>query len=401
MTYSEFRYTLNTNLIPVDMSLVINYNTVGGITTIDDVAIRIEGGNLPQLQEATLISLSIPEMNGGIVNINVESSTNPLRVVERGVVGAYYCYSLLTPEQRPIIVLSQQQPDPEAYTTDVVIEPITATGAYNYNTYNPLIGNTITDRKSSYTAYSDRGTTRDDTKTNPVNLVSILTGQAIPASIQDSLYSDTGWKNGRYEGTKTTADGYGGIDPTITGIAFTGAYYPLSVADSTISTATIDTRVIQEYFLIPGKGVDTSVPVVTFPADPDKTAVYESTGQLTATRTVFAFTVISGATEVEPIKVGDYLYLYIINEVVKVEQVSISGGTTTVTVKRYMFGTNPSKATSLIDPTARILTDINRVYQVESNRIEFLGEGKVWIQTSGDILRMDELGYSATGSIAT
>ncbi len=401
MTYSEFRYTLNTNLIPVDMSLVINYNTVGGITTIDDVAIRIEGGNLPQLQEATLLSLSIPEMNGGIVNINVESSTNPLRVVERGVVGAYYCYSLLTPEQRPIIVLSQQQPDPEAYTTDVVIEPITATGAYNYNTYNPLIGNTITDRKSSYTVYSDRGTTRDDTKTNPVNLVSILTGQAIPASIQDSLYSDTGWKNGRYEGTKTTAEGYGGIDPTITGIAFTGAYYPLSVADNTISTATIDTRVIQEYFLIPGQGVDTSVPVVTFPADPDKTAVYESTGQLTATRTVFAFTVISGAVEREPIKVGDYLYLYIINEVVKVEQVSISGGTTTVTVKRYMFGTNPNKTTSLIDPTARVLTDINRVYQVESNRIEFLGEGKVWIQTSGDILRMDELGYSATGSIAT
>ena len=382
------------------MSLVINYNTVGGMTTIDDVAIRIEGGNLPQLQEATLLSLSIPEVNGGIVNINVESSTNPLRVVERGVVGAYYCYSLLTPEQRPILSTLPLS-DPEDYTTDVVIEPITATGAYNYNTYNPLIGNTITDRKSSYTVYSDRGTTRDDTKTNPVNLVSILTGQAIPASIQDSLYSDTGWKNGRYEGTKTTADGYGGIDPTIAGISFTGAYYPLSVADNTISTATIDTRVIQEYFLIPGQGVDTSVPVVTFPADPDKTAVYESTGQLTATRTVFAFTVISGAVEREPIKVGDYLYLYIINEVVKVEQVSISGGTTTVTVKRYMFGTNPSKATSLIDPTARVLTDINRVYQVESNRIEFLGEGKVWIQTSGDILRMDELGYSATGSIAT
>ena len=400
MTYSEFRYTLNTNLIPVDMSLVINYNTVGGITTIDDVAIRIEGGNLPQLQEATLLSLSIPEVNGGIVNINVESSTNPLRVVERGVVGAYYCYSLLTPEQRPILSTLPLS-DPEDYTTDVVIEPITATGAYNYNTYNPLIGNTITDRKSSYTVYSDRGTTRDDTKTNPVNLVSILTGQAIPASIQDSLYSDTGWKNGRYEGTKTTADGYGGIDPTIAGISFTGAYYPLSVADNTISTATIDTRVIQEYFLIPGQGVDTSVPVVTFPADPDKTAVYESTGQLTATRTVFAFTVISGAVEREPIKVGDYLYLYIINEVVKVEQVSISGGTTTVTVKRYMFGTNPNKTTSLKDPTARVLTDINRVYQVESNRIEFLGEGKVWIQTSGDILRMDELGYSATGSIAT
>lgn len=400
MTYSEFRYSLVGNLLPTDpTTIIVNYNTVGGVTTIDDVAILIEG-NLPQLQEATSISLNIPQA-GGIVNINVEPSTSPLRIVDRGVVGPYYCYSILTPQQRPVITLLPQA-DPEEYHTGVVIEPITATGAYNYNTYNPLIGNTITDRKSSYTVYSDRGATTKETGTNPVNIVSILTGQAGPASIQDSLYSDTGWKNGRYEGTKTTAEGYGGIDPTIAGISFTGTYYPITVADSTISTATIDTRVIQEYFLIPGKGVDTSVPVVTFPADPDKTAVYESTGQLTATRTVFAFTVKSGATEVEPIKVGDYLYLYIINEVVKVEQVSISGGTTTVTVKRYMFGTNPDKDISLIDPpTARVLTDINRVYQVESNRIEFLGEGKVWIQTSGDILRMDELGYSATGSIAT
>lgn len=401
MTYAEFRYTLNANLIPPDMSLAINYNTVGGVTTIDDVAIRIEGGNLPQLQEATLLSLSIPGVNGGIVNINVESSTNPLRVVERGIVGNYYCYSILTPEQRPVITLSQQQPDPEDYTTDVVIEPVTATGAYNYNTYNPLIGNTITDRKSSYTVYSDRGATTQETGTNPVNIVSILTGQAVPASIQDSLYSDTGWKNGRYEGTKTTAEGYGGIDPTIAGISFTGAYYPLSVADSTINTATIDTRVIQEYFLIPGQGIDTSVPVVTFPADSTKTAMYKATGQLNATRTVFDFTVIPGAVEKEPIKVGDYLYLYNVDEIVKVEQVSISGGTRTTTVKRYMFGTNPNKTTSVVETTARVLTDTNRVYQVESNRIEFLGEGKVWIQTSGDILRMDELGYSATGSIVT
>lgn len=399
MTYSEFRYSLVGNLLPTDpTTIIVNYNTVGGVTTIDDVAILIEG-NLSQLQEATSISLTIPQA-GGIININVEPSASPLRVVDRGVVGPYYCYSILTPEQRPVITLLPQA-DPEEYHTGVVIEPITATGAYNYNTYNPLIGNTITDRKSSYTVYSDRGATTEETGTNPVNIVSILTNQAGPASIQDSLYSDTGWKNGRYEGTKTTADGYGGIDPTIAGISFTGAYYPLSVADNTISTATIDTRVIQEYFLIPGQGVDTSVPVVTYPADSTKTAVYKATGQLTATRTVFDFTVISGAVEKEPIKVGDYLYLYNVNEIVKVEQVAISGGTSTTTVKRYMFGTNPTKTTSLIETTTRVLTDINRVYQVESNRIEFLGEGKVWIQASGDILRMDELGYSATGSIAT
>jgi hypothetical protein len=399
MTYSEFRYSLTGNLLPTDpTTIIVNYNTVGGVTTIDDVAILIEG-NLPQLQEATLISLNIPQA-GGIVNINVEPSTAPLRLVDRGVVGPYYCYSILTPEQRPVITLLPQS-DPEEYHTGVVIEPITATGAYNYNTYNPLIGNTITDRKSSYIVYSDRGATTKETGTNPVNIVSILTGQAGPASVQDSLYSDTGWKNGRYEGTKTTADTYGGIDPTITGISFTGAYYPASLTDTSISTASTSTRVVEEFFVIPAKGVDTSVPIVTFPADPTKTAVYQASAQITATRVLFDFTVISGVTEVDPIEVGDYLYLYNVDEIVKVEQVSRSGGTTNVTVKRYMFGTNPTKTVNAFTVTARVLTDSNRIYQIENNRIEFIGESKVWIEASGEILRLDELGYSMTGSIAT
>jgi hypothetical protein len=399
MTYSEFRYSLTGNLLPTDpTTIIVNYNTVGGVTTIDDVAILIEG-NLPQLQEATLISLNIPQA-GGIVNISVEPSTAPLRLVDRGVVGPYYCYSILTPEQRPVITLLPQS-DPEEYHTGVVIEPITATGAYNYNTYNPLIGNTITDRKSSYIVYSDRGATTKETGTNPVNIVSILTSQAGPASVQDSLYSDTGWKNGRYEGTKTTADGYGGIDPTIAGISFTGAYYPINIADATISAATTDTRTIKEYFYIPGKGVSTSIPVVTVPsASTAPTAVYEASGPTSPTRTSFDFEVTSGATEVTPIQVGDYMYLYNVDEIVKVEQVERVGGTTNTTVKRYMFGTNPNPTTSFVTTTARVMKDISRIYQVENNRIEFVSEGKVWIEASGDILRMDELGYSATGSVA-
>ena len=404
MTYAEFTYTLqNGGLGAIDDTVVVNYNVYpDGLYRVDAVAILIDG-NLEQLQQATSISTIIPS-SGQIVTILVESI--PSRVVERGRIGDFFMYYILTSGQGPVIynptIGGQTAPvNGETYFPEVSIEPVTATGAYSYNTYNPLIGNSIIDRESSYLVHCDRGTTTETTKTNPVNIFSIISDQAVRANVQDSLYSDTGWSNGRYEGSKTTAQGYGGIDPTITGISFTGAYYPITLTDTDITTATIDTRVIQEYFLIPGKGVDTSVPVVTSPADSTKTAVYKATGQLTATRTVFDFTVISGAVEKEPIKVGDYLYLYNVNEIVKVEQVAISGGTSTTTVKRYMFGTNPTKTTSLIETTTRVLTDINRVYQVESNRIEFLGEGKVWVQASGDILRMDELGYSATGSIAT
>lgn len=250
MTYTEFRYSLIGNILPTDpTTIIVNYNTVGGITTIDDVAILIEG-NLPQLQEATLINLNIPQA-GGIVNINVEQSTAPLRVVDRGVVGVYYCYSILTPEQRPVITLLPQS-DPEQYNTGVVIEPITATGAYNYNTYNPLIGNTITDRQSSYIVYSDRGSTRSDTKTNPVNIVSILTNQAIPANVQDSLYSDTGWGNGRYEGTKLTRENNGGTDPILQGTFFEAAFFAPGTLDATINNI-LETSLTFKQYLSSGK----------------------------------------------------------------------------------------------------------------------------------------------------
>jgi len=396
MTYSEFRYSLLGNLFPTAPgTVVINYNTVGGVTTIDDVAIVIKD-DLPQLQEATSISLLIPESNGGIININVESSTTPVRVVDRGVVGVYYCYSILTPDQRPI-VNTLPATDPEDYNTGVVIEPITATGAYNYNTYNPLIGNTITDRESSYIVHSDRG----NTSTNPANLDSILSDQAVHASVQDSLYSNTGWINGRYEGTKTDAQGYGGINPTITGISFTGAYYPLRVEDNTISQASLDTRVLQEFFFIPGKGVNVTVPTVTVPSDSSAPpAVYEASGQTSATRTVFDFEVTSGATEGAPIQVGSYMYIYNLDEIVRVEEVETVGAVVNTTVKRNMFGTNPNPTTSVVTTTARVMEEISRIYQFRNNRIEFVEEGKVWVQTSEDILRMDESGYSATGSVA-
>jgi hypothetical protein len=49
--------------------------------------------------------------------------------------------------------------------------------------------------------------------------------------VQDSLYSDTGWINGRYEGTSTNNITYASIDPAILGSSIQGTYYPLQTQD--------------------------------------------------------------------------------------------------------------------------------------------------------------------------
>lgn len=239
MTYSEFRYTLKERLLGIiPTTIILNYNPIVGSSpataTIDDIAILIENNNLAQLLEATAITLVLPETDGKSITINVEVSTNPVRNVERGVVRDYFCYSIITPEQRPIIKLPPQPT--ENFKRDVIVEPIVAKGAYNYNTYNPLIGNSIIDRESSYIVHSDRGTTTPATRTNPVNINNILLDKAVHASVQDSLYSDTGWTHGRYEGSKLTYLNNGGTDPILQGTFFEAAFFGADVLDTDIDS---------------------------------------------------------------------------------------------------------------------------------------------------------------------
>ena len=180
MTYSEFTTTLRESLLGVNTTTVIlNLNTYSDLPSpslrVDAVAILIENNNIQQLREATAVTIRIPEL-GSSTTVRVDNSTNPYRVVNRGQFGQYYMYYIETEAQRPILEVPPTIVDGrEAYNNiEVIIEPIVEAGAYNYNTYNPLIGNTIIDRQSSYIVHSDRATTTDLTKTNPTNINSII-----------------------------------------------------------------------------------------------------------------------------------------------------------------------------------------------------------------------------------
>lgn len=407
MTYSEFRYSLIENLLPTDpTTIIVNYNTVGGVTTIDDVAILIEG-NLPQLQEATSISLHIPQA-GGIVNINVEPSASPLRVVDRGVVGPYYCYGILTPEQRPIIVLPQQQPDPEEYHTGVVIEPITATGAYNYNTYNPLIGNTSADRESSYRVYCDRGTTTALTKTNPVNIFSILSDQAVHANVQDSLYSDTGWIQGRYEGSKLTTDTNYGTDPALGGTFFEGVFFGADIDDATILAFSTSDLTYKEYFSVGTSQVpryeieflnlntnDLGTPLPPTALQISMYSIYPST-PLRKELEIGDLFIFSGSTGIgneviqmvpPPVITSDYPYR------------SVTRTTTqdfvTIEVARS-FEKTPAVQLQLEEKVYRLRK--NKIYSIEGTITQALPAGKLRVKGLDEVLYIGPSGYVINGS---
>lgn len=87
--------------------------------------------------------------------------------------------------------------------------------------YNATFNNAIDNRQSSIRVQADRS----NDYARPSNFDAIASGSATYAFIQDSLYSDTGNVNSRYNGSKSTPGNYGGVSPSLAVRAFRGEVY--------------------------------------------------------------------------------------------------------------------------------------------------------------------------------
>lgn len=104
---------------------------------------------------------------------------------------------------------------------NILFEPFIPSLQYAFSEFNPIIGNAINARSSTYIVESDRGV---DSLT-PSNFNAISSGSASPAQLQDSLYSLTGWSNSRYGGTKTDKQSYNNLSPSLNGSLFEGEQF--------------------------------------------------------------------------------------------------------------------------------------------------------------------------------
>ena len=288
----------------IDNQLNLLYNQYGGIDLLDAIAVRITDQNRDQLVQATSIVCQVDRTDlNKYLMVRLDDVESPIqRVVVIDPVTnneTYYIYVILDQTKRPILT----NPVQSIYTSRVLIEPESSIDAIQKNTYSVITNSTVFDRSSDYIQQSDRA----ETATNPINLPSISIDRAVKAKVQDSLYSDTGWSNARYNGTPTTAAGYGGIEPTITGVSFTGAFYSSTIDSTDIAGFPLETRVLKEYFYV------------------------------------------AALREVSPNKF-DYV--------------------------------------------------ITNVFELQKSKVQFLGEGKLWIQTSQDIITIDKNGNVTSNTLA-
>tara|TARA_R110000796_G_scaffold211914_1_gene328086 strand:+ start:4531 stop:5811 length:1281 start_codon:yes stop_codon:yes gene_type:complete len=174
------------------------------------------------LEQIERIKFTFVIDNGNNIDFDVEITNRAY--YENG--GEPFFYFLFTPvtlpdiENTPYSVYISQEPA-QYQEVEVTFTPYLLNITFGFSEYNATISNAIENRKSEIRVESDRV---EDTVL-PANWEAIINGSASPATVQDSLYYDTGWTNGRYNGTDIDAGGNAGITPAFTGTPFRGEVF--------------------------------------------------------------------------------------------------------------------------------------------------------------------------------
>lgn len=390
MTLNQFKYILQPGGVLDSVDRDVNICYTG--SNIQAIAVRVVGENLTQLQQATTIVLKAPQA-GSTLNISLENSQVPLRTVTREQVGNYYMYSIVEQDQQPVMTAV---PSPtgvlpsEEYFTQVIVLPSSQGGVFEGSDYDVLLNNSLNNRVSTYIQVSDRA----ESSINPVNLPSILVNNAILASIQDSNYSNTGWINGRYNGTPTDSNTYGDITPILNGVTFEGAIFPVGLTPSEIAT-TVTQGVTYTEYLFNG--------TTSFPSFNSQLTSLLTYAPVTSSLNYIDLKTGGGGITYQP-KQGDILILTIAEvesitaEYVKVNSFSNTGGSAGRIYVERGWGGTPTRDLPT-DSDIYLLSPV-QIFQINRSKVQGLQKGKLYVRDSGDVLLINSLGYIVTGSTA-
>lgn len=279
---------------------------------------------------------------------------------------------------------------------EISISPSINGEDFRSSPYNTLHGTVEIPRQSSYIVESDRykvGTPSRPSYTGPINIDAILSESATRANIQDSLYSDTGWSNGRYNGTKTSQLDFKVI-PSITGRTFEASEYPLSTLDSQIRYQQSGSQVIYSTYFYSGKG---DVPGLS-----SEFTHYIITGSNYTTQTPYLDVILDGSSgALFPLpRVGDLLSFGPLptyqagGELTYVTDI----GVINLTLNKYRLfvdrniGNLPSGD---IPENGDLVTRVEpvQIYNIQKSKLSGVPKGKLLVKETGQIITLNSLGY--------
>jgi hypothetical protein len=395
MTLDQFKFIISEGQLLDSETRQINILYAG--VKIQAIAVRIENGNLTQLQQATTLILKAPEA-GTSLSISLENSQVPIRTVNREIVGQYFLYTIVEEDQQPTMAVAPSPtgtPLVENYYTDVIILPQQSQQGFLTGEYNVLQNNVILNRISKYLQTSERQYVVES-GTNPANLPDILQNNAIPATIQDSIYSDTGWTNARYEGTQTSEVTFGNVQPALTGGSFKGTFYALSTPDEAIFNAS--ERSYVDYFVAGRTQLPTYTELDTFIEIIDSVSNGDTLFSLVTTNPN-EFPVQQGSL----IKLKQFPATVPTQEVIKVLTIAPSGSASSLkrSVATVQRGWNQTEQFGYTAADDVVLIDPQTVFKLERSKVYKERQGKLYVQETQEIVHLDSLGQIVSSSIST
>jgi hypothetical protein len=368
----------------------------------------------------TILGITIPTLDANQVNITpfldqVQELTIPIEIagiqqditlvvntreVHSTLNGNFYFFLV-----DPYLVTSITVPSFIGINASVSLTPAIDGNIFNESPYNILQGLAENIRKSNYIMFSDRykvGTLALPAYTGPTNIDALLSGSAEKADVQDSLYSDTGWTNARYEGTKTNNTDYR-IDSAVSGKIFSAAEYPLLYDTTQIAYQVSQSLVIYSDYFYTGLGDSPGFnsDYIDFLAisgsnyDENSSIFYikHTTGGnpgplLPALGETIAFQSTVGTTlgtDFEVVQViGAFLHAVTPIIVYGLEVTRRYGGTPNSTIVTPI---DPQNNCSLftIQPT--------QLYELTGNKVVGLTKGLLLVEDTGKLLTIDDYGY--------
>lgn len=281
----------------------------------------------------------------------------------------------------------------EGIEIPVNVQPYLDQTLYKNSDYNPLINN-VEDQRTSYIVME---CDRNYGTVNPSNLQAIQSGSATKASIQDSLYSDTGWTNSRYNGTKTSSQNYLGLIPILQGSTFTGEVFANQISNGLICSYSLADRKTSTLFTT---GKDLVPKYNGLLATRYKAA--EAITSATATRVKLAITTDSLYISSSLVYVNDIIALSngLSTEYMKISNIEeVENGRIEVTVLRA-YEQKPTLPLSNIPvntPVNRLDSTSLYTYGKIGKDVAQIPKLKVWVQSTDTILFTDSYG-AVTGS---
>ena len=357
----------------------LNYDN-GIISSITVTKNAISYNNLTEL-EATDIESVLEQVESVRFNSTTGSLAGELVEYDLDILSSAYYSQASNPFFYFIVEPFTIPNDSDTNLTDVQnnveisLTPFLIDLQFAFSEYNALLSNASENRKSVIRVESNRV----EDSVLPTNWEAIISGSAFPATVQDSLYNDTGWIRARYNGSKLTTNGNSGISPSINGTPFTGEIFSSDADNAFICSSNRERVNILEMLHT------SNIPLPTFASSSLGVTVFNY--PLASTPTTIQYT---PAAKTGSINVGDIVKIR--TELMRVQESNTSTEPFSFTVQRAYANTPVDPAIETGDEVFKIGRFDLFKFEDGITNIRLVNNSKIYVEGNNTVVDTDDYG---------